>query len=579
MPRSAIVSGCIDFVLPPEAIAGELARIVHHPYLTAGAAPSRQAISPEAFSETELNRKFGLLRDKTGIDFGGYRSSTLYRRIMRRMALARMENLGDYVGRLETDGAELENLCRDVLISVTSFFRDAACFDTIKRAILPEIFKGKPRDEPIRLWVIGCATGEEAYSLAIAIAEFSGEESLDRQTQIFGTDVDEVSISKARVGIYSRNIAEDLSPERLRRFFIERDGGYQVSQQIREMCVFARQNVLADPPFSHLDFVSCRNLLIYLQPVLQKRLIPVFHYALRPGGFLWLGGSESVGNFGELFEAIEYRQKIFRRKAGMPAAASIGLATTTRESNITRPRARTPEGGVADVQREADKLTVAKYAPPSVILDADLEVQQFRGNTNRYLSQPGGKPTTNILKMAREGLLVSLRMALEKARVEGNRIRQEDIHFRTEGDTRSVNLEVIPLGKPGLERCFLVLFEERDQQTSSAAITSAAGNDPAPNDELAHLTQELAATREYMQSLINQHEASAEELQTANEEVQSSNEELQSVNEELQTSKEELQSANEELTTVNEELHIATSSSTAPTTTSIISLPAVSWRW
>jgi two-component system, chemotaxis family, CheB/CheR fusion protein len=554
MPRSAIASGCIDFVLPPEAIAAELARIAHHPYLTAGEAPSREAVSPQAVSETELNRIFGLLRDNIGIDFGGYKSTTLYRRIMRRMVLHRLEILGDYLRMLETDATELQKLCRDVLISVTAFFRDPACFDTIKRAILPEILKGRPPSEPIRVWVIGCATGEEAYSLAIVIAEFLGEQGFDLPVQIFATDVDENAVVRARVGLYSKNIGEDVSPERLRRFFIERDGGYQIVQQIREMCVFARQNVLADPPFSHLDFASCRNLLIYMQPMLQKGLIPVFHYALRPGGFLWLGSSESIGGFGELFEATEPRQKIFKRKPGM-AAASIGLATTTRQSNITRPRARALEGGITDVQREADKLTVAKYAPPSVILNADLEVQQFRGDTNRYLSQPEGKPTTNILKMAREGLLVKLRMALERARIEGARVRQEDVRIKTDSGVRSVNLEVMPLGKPGPERCFLVLFEERDEPSASVTIPPASSNDLAPDDELAHLTQELAATRDYMQSLIDQHEASAEELQTANEEIQSSNEELQSINEELQTSKEELQSTNEELTTVNQELH------------------------
>ncbi len=553
MPRSAIASGCVDFVFAPEEMATELARIANHPYLVT-TSPAQEALSAQTGSENDSRKILGLLYDNTGIDFSGYKSTTLYRRMMRRMLLRRLEKPSEYVRLLETDSGELQSLCRDLLISVTAFFRDPACFDTLKREILPEILRERARGEPIRIWVIGCATGEEAYSLAITLAELASEEGRDIPAQIFATDLNDNGVIKARIGLYSKNIVEDVSPERLRRFFVEVDGGYQVTKQIREMCVFARQNILTDPPFSHLDLVSCRNLLIYMQPILQKRLLPLLHYSLKPDGFLWLGSSESISGFGELFETIEPKQKIFKRRPGV-TPVSISFVTTGPRSREF-PRAFVPSSEVRfpDVQREADKLVAMKYAPPGVILNADLEVQQFRGDTSRYLVMPGGKPTTNILKMAREGLLVPLRAALEKARVEGAQIRQEDVRIRSEGGMRSVDIEVLPLGNTGPERSFLVLFEDRESKDALAVSASVSNGFAASEDELARVTQELAATREYMQSLIEQQEASNEELQSANEEIQSSNEELQSVNEELQTSKEEVQSSNEELSTVNEEL-------------------------
>jgi two-component system CheB/CheR fusion protein len=382
-------------------------------------------VSAEALATSDLNKILRLQREATGVDFTGYKSTTLLRRITRRMLLHGIEGLGDYLRMLQTDLGELQNLCRDILISVTAFFRDPACFETIKLKVLPELLRERDGNDPLRIWVLGCATGEEAYSLAITVAEFAAEHGVEVPTQIFATDLNEHGVIKARVGVYSKNIAEDVSPERLRRFFVETEAGYQVVKQIREMCIFARQNVLADPPFSRLAFVSCRNLLIYMEPVFQKRLIPLLHYALKPGGFLWLGSSESVAGFGNLFETIEPKQKIFRRQPGNPLA-SLGLAPPMWEPReFVRPRPRLAEGGPLDMQREADRLSLAKYAPPGVVLNAELEVQQFRGDTSHYLTQAPGKPTTNVLKMAREGLLIALRSALEQARTEGTSVRQE----------------------------------------------------------------------------------------------------------------------------------------------------------
>ena len=554
MPRSAVAAGCIDFVLAPDGIAEELARIARHPYVAHEDRPAPEVVSKESPAESDLSKILRLLHDTTGVDFTGYKSTTLYRRITRRMLLHRIEELGDYVHMLQIDGDELQSLCRDVLISVTAFFRDAACFETIKHKVLPEIFRDRSRTEPVRVWVPGCSSGEEAYSLAITISEFAAEQEVKVPVQIFATDLNEHSITKARLGLYSKNIAQDVSAERLSRFFVETEDGYQVAKQIREMCIFARQNVLTDPPFSHLDMVSCRNLLIYMEPDFQKRLLPLLHYSLRGGGYLWLGNSETVTGFGDLFETIEPRQKIFQRKAGTPASvAFVAPAFESREFVQRRPRP--PESNALETQREADRLAVTKYAPPGVLLNAELEVQQFRGDTSPYLAQALGKPITNVLKMAREGLLVALRSALDEVRTEGKSVRQEGVHIRFDASMRNVNLEVLPLGRPGPERSFLVFFEDSDRQYFPPKATGVPSvGDLSADDEVTRLTQELAATREYMQSLIEQHEASNEELQSANEEIQSSNEELQSVNEELQTSKEEIQSANEELTTVNDEL-------------------------
>ena len=464
MPQRAIASGCIDFVLRPEQIAGELERIRKHPYLS-GARPQSQQLVSESSSQSELNKILALLHDTIGVDFTGYKSTTLYRRISRRMVLHRLDSFGDYLKLLKNAAAELQNLTRDILICVTAFFRDPACYDTIKTQILPEIFADRGRAEPVRVWVVGCAGGEEAYSLAITIAEYQEENRFEVPVQIFASDLNENEVTKARAGKYLKSIVEDVLPERLRKFFTETDSGYQIIKRIREMCVFARQNVLADPPFSRLDLVSCRNLLIYMQPVLQKRLIPLLHYSLRPGGFLWLGASENISGFGELFETIEPRHKIFKRKQGMPPLG-IGFTTQFRwqSSDFPPPRDRSLEAGATNVQREADRLALAKYAPPNVLLNADFNVQQFRGDTNLYLALPRGKPTTNVLKMAREGLLIPLRTSLEQARSQLKPLRLEKLRIKSDSGFRPANLEIVPLKGISSEQSYLVFFEETERQ-------------------------------------------------------------------------------------------------------------------
>ena len=558
MPRSAIAAGCVDFVLPPDEIAQEIARIARHPYV----APAAEA----DVAEPTLGRVLEQLRFTTGVDFSNYKRNTLHRRITRRVVLHKMEDLGAYVRFLQSNPAEVEALYQDVLISVTSFFRNPEAFEALKGNVFPRLTQGRSRHEPVRIWVLGCSTGEEAYSIAITFAEFAEASGRQIPLQLFATDLNGVGIEKARAGIYSKTITQDVSPERLRRFFVEVDGHSRISRSIRDLCIFARHNVLSEPPFSRIDLISCRNVLIYLEPSLQQRVLATLHYALNPRGFLWLGGSETIGAYRDLFEMEDTRQKVYVRKPGATPVAVAPLPTLRG----AEPRAASQPGREvaapgADPQREADRLALARYAPASVLINADLEITQFRGETSPYLAPSPGKASFNLLKMLREGLLVGVRGAVHKAKRDEAPAREEGLRVKSNGGYRKVNVQVIPFrGNSGTAQFFLVLFEGAAQgpepHTAQARQESAKARPHgrrelgAAEGEIARLKQELAATREYLQSVIEQQEAANEELQSSNEEVQSANEELQSTNEELETSKEEIQSSNEELATVNEEL-------------------------
>jgi len=562
MPRSAIASGAVDLVMAPKDIARELARIARHPYVAVRAAdkPPRPAAPPQ----TDLESVLALLRQGTGVDFAQYKFNTLVRRINRRMVLQRLDSLKQYVELLQRNPAELEGLYQDILINVTDFFRNPEAFETLKTVVLPRLMHERRRNDPLRIWSIGCSTGEEAYSLAMVVAEFLGEANNPLQVQIYATDLNGTAIDRARLGFYARSAVQDVSPERLRRFFIESEGGYRISKSIRDMCVFARQNVLSDPPFSRMDLIACRNVLIYIEQQRQRKLVPMLHYALKPQGFLFLGSSETIGSYRDLFEAEDAKHKIYSKKLAPVRvdAAIIGAgAPTTSTSYLERRAERTREGmpdSAGELQREADRILLSRYAPAGVLVNDDLDVLQFRGDTGMYLAPAPGKASLNLLKMAREGLMVALRGAIHRARREDGTVQEEGVRVRANGGYREVNLSVIPVSGAGMVgRCFLVLFD--DPAAARAPVLPVRAEDPLtatvePDRQLHRLNQELAATREYLQSVIEQQEAANEELQSANEEVQSANEELQSINEELETSKEEIQSSNEELTTVNEEL-------------------------
>jgi two-component system CheB/CheR fusion protein len=560
MPRSAVATGAIDFVLPPEEIGRELGRIAGHPYVAHAA-----TLVPEDAFESIVE----VLHEATGVDFSSYKRNTLHRRITRRMVLHKCTNSREYRALLASNPGEVGALYQDVLIGVTSFFRNPEAYEALKATVFKRLAGNRSRNDPVRIWALGCSTGEEAYSLAMDFVEFSEETGQHLTLQVFATDLNAAGVEKARAGIYPKGIAQDVSPERLRRFFVEVDGSYRICKPIRDMCVFARQNVLADPPFSRMDLVACRNLLIYMEPVLQQRVIPLLHYALRSDGFLWLGSSETIGSYRELFDLLDPKHKIYAKKAAVHVPVSVpphrSLVPVATAVAGARPPGRDPVPGL-EAQREADRIVIARYGPPGVVLDANHEIIQFRGDTSPYLSPAPGKASLNLLKMLREGLMVAVRDAIARAKKEGLPVREEGLRVRSNGGWRDVDIAVVPIrGAEPAGASVLVLFEETAghitarlrQREIDAEFREA--NDPARDAdaverENARLKQELAATRDYLQSVIEQQEAANEELQSANEEVQSANEELQSINEELETSKEEIQSANEELATVNDEL-------------------------
>ena len=606
MPRSAIAAGCVDFVLAPRAIAAELARIAKHPLIAIAGADAASAMHSEVEREADqhddqdaplasgghgtprtgsqqakreaavtadspaaggdaFKKVLLLLRNHCGVDFSLYKSNTIQRRVMRRLILNKHQTLAEYAIFLKGNGKELDALYSDVLISVTSFFRNPEAFDTLKQKVFPQLLAQRNRDEPVRVWVLGCSTGQEAYSLAMTFAEAATDEPHAAKLQIFATDLNEALLDKARHGLYSMSLAQDVSPERLRRFFVEEQGGYRVIRSLREQVVFARQNVMSDPPFSRMDLIACRNLLIYLEPDLQKKIFPAFHYALKPGGFLFLGASESIGQFTELFAPADKKQKIFCKKAAptpafrlpLPSARESQPSPGQRASALTRaPLLPDAVQGEFNAQREADRISVSQFAPPGVLINAEGQVLQFRGATGAYLTPPTGKASFDVLKMAREGLMLPLRAAINKAKRDKKPVRREGLRVGHDGDARATTLQIIPLRNIN-EQCFLILFEDADATSNQRAVVTASPPVAAKREvasRIAELERELTETREYLQSIQEQNEAANEELQASSEEVQSANEELQSINEELETSKEELESSNEELTTINDEI-------------------------
>jgi two-component system CheB/CheR fusion protein len=568
MPQSAIAAGCVDFVLPPDAIARELARIRDHPYLAPSSSSRTAELVPDG--DPQLKNVLHLLRTANGVDFSDYKPATVKRRILRRMALHKVGELKEYVQFLRHHPAEAEALYEDMLIKVTSFFRDPDAFEALKTEVFPTILKHRSPEEPVRVWVPGCSTGEETYSQAIALLEFLGGRSADIPIQCFGTDLGQRGIEKARAGIYPESIAADVSPERLRRFFVNVESGYRINKTIRDMCVFARQNLLQDPPFSRIDVISCRNVLIYLGPVLQKRIMPIFHYALKPRGFLMLGGAEGIlGTASNLFELMDRKHKIYCRKS-IASGLHLDFAASRYSSeagNSSGKEAPQREGSVhlLDLHKEADRILLTKYAPAAVVINDDLEVLESRGHAGLYLELAPGRASFNVLKMAREGLLFDLQVAINEAKKEkeGVPVRKENVQIERNGEVRDVNLEITAFKViSNRERHFLIMFEDsRPAGRAELAETVAGetklgkGGKEKRSNQTSHLKQELAATKRYLHSIVEDKEASNEELQAANEEILSSNEELQSTNEELQTAKEELESTNEELHTVNEELH------------------------
>ncbi len=582
MPRSAAATGCVDFVLSPEKIAEEIARIISHPASTknrAAANAKRRRVNangesgvarwgrrlsngiawPVPPADINLRKIFLLLRTKTGTDFTFYKMNTIRRRLARRMAANKVKGLESYAKLLREHPAEIETLYQDLLIHVSSFFRNPASYEILKRKVFPKLVKAHSGSDAMRFWVAGCSTGQEAYSLAMAYTEFCEQSPVQVPIQIFATDVNGAVLDRARAGRYVKAEIENVSAVRLKKFFLQENGHYRVQKPIRDMVVFAQHNLLTDPPFTRVDLVTCRNVLIYFDATLQEKIIPTFHYAMKPDGFLWLGASESIGQFGNLFAPVDKANRIYSKK---PTATWLRLERPpllppNRIATTPIPLAtRTQEFNAHDAQKEADRVTLAKYTPVSVLVNEDLEVLQFRGDTSQYLGLPSGKATFSLTKMARDGLAMPLQKLVQRAKKENRIVREKGVRFSGRG--RVVNLEAVPL-KNLKAQCFIIFFEKPPRAAKRDAFADAipyANNAKSKLDlkQAAELKQELDEMREQLHSIQEEHETAVEELQASNEEVQSSNEELQSLNEELETSNEELESANEELTTLNEEL-------------------------
>jgi two-component system, chemotaxis family, CheB/CheR fusion protein len=569
MPRSAIATGLVDYELPPAEMPAQLIAYATHAF--GHPRPSTTGDAPK--TESALKKIFVLMRAQTGHDFSQYKPSTINRRIVRRMAVHQIDVIDSYVKYLQQTPPEVESLFRDLLIGVTSFFRDPEAFQVLEEQSIPKLFDDKPAGSVVRVWSPGCSSGEEAYSIAILLQERMQALKQSYTVQLFATDIDSRAIATARAGLYPASIAADLSPERLARFFTaESDGSaYRIHKGIRDMLVFSEQNVIKDPPFSKLDLISCRNLLIYLGAELQKKLIPLFHYALKPGGMIFLGTSEGVGEFVELFAVLDRKSKLYQRKEdfhGMDRAAPGRFLPPMTATDAVLPRGarKTVFPAKLPIRELTEQALLQQFVPSSALVNDQGDILYLHGRTGMYLEPaPGAAGISNIVKMAREGLGRDLTMALQKAAGTEAIVRCPGLRVKTNGQFTLVNLTVCPVAVGSAatpaSHLYLVILEDAPspapESVQQAAVPASAEASCAESDaeaRIAALKQELRSKDEYLQSTHEELESSNEELKSSNEEMQSVNEELQSTNEELETSKEELQSVNEELGTVNNEL-------------------------
>ncbi len=586
MPRSAVEAGIVDFQLKPEDMPIKMMEVIKA--MKNGNVPENQREKQETGQnspdeekcESEIFQKIlSLLRVRKNTDFTYYKQTTIRRRILRRVALKEKEGPAEYLEYLRKNKQEQDVLYQDLLIPVTSFFRDPKIFNNLCSSVIPGIIKNNPIDQDIRIWTAACSTGEEVYSIAICLLEFleknrskdSNEEN--RKIQIFGTDISEPAIVKARAGIYKRNELDGLSAARLDKYFTKIDGSYQIKKEVREICIFAPHNFLKDPPFGKMDLITCRNVLIYMEPYLQKKALTTFHYALRKKGFLLLGKSETISSVPELFAVVEKQDKLFSRKDR--PGKFMPVASQRKEENFRYVNhGEKTEKKSTNFQKTADNFILDNYAPSGVVVNEAMEIVHFRGNTGKYLEQSSGKPTHNLLKLAKMGLSFELRNILHKVKNESdnppdnfsesnskertkgaqsrNSVVKKNIPLEVNGQQHYIDIEAIYLTDV-VEPHYLLLFH--DHGNLDAKNVKPASLDKDEKDVRIHqLEKELSQAREDMRSITEDQEASNEELQSANEELQSSNEEMQSLNEELETSKEELQSMNEELVVVNQEL-------------------------
>ena len=554
-PHWPATAGMVDLVLSPAEIGQELSKLSRDTDAFAEMQVGSAAIRD---TDESLLSVIQLLRKATGIDFTHYKISTIKRRIIRRMLLYKLGDLKAYYEYLKRHANEITVLYHDLLINVTCFFRDLDSMEYLRKTILPQVLKGKSSEEQVRIWVPACSTGEEAYSLAILITEIQEESGSKIPIQIFGTDLSEIAISKARLGVYSPSDVADMADIRISKFFVRTENNnFRVHKRIRDLCVFAQHNVFKDPPFSRLDLISCCNFFIYLDNVLQQKCAALYYYALNPNGYLILGKSETISSFGQqLFSQVEKRFKVYKKKSnGSPKVmAEINYRLPAPEITETAERKRAtvePQPEITGLEKTVDDILYAKYIPAAVVINQEMEILQFRGSTNLFLEPSRGKASFNLLKMARPELTFDLRNCIHKAQTTQASVCKTGVRFKIKDQEHTVTLEAVPIPSNNEDRLILVIFEEQQPQRSGGVA------DFSRDETVRRLQEELTTVRNDMQAIIDEHEANKEELQSANEEIISSNEELQSINEELETSKEEVESANEELTAINAELQMS----------------------
>ena len=559
MPNSAVASSVVDLVLPVDQIPGRLVELSRYQDgLDAATEDGRSArrAKQAAARQDEIS---AILRARVGHDFAGYKAKTFFRRVQRRMQVRSVHDIDAYTALLRQGEDEAASLFRDLLISVTGFFRDTDAFAALAQRVIPALFEGRGANDTVRIWVPGCATGEEAYSLAILASEHSAGRTGGPRVQIFATDIDEAALGVARSGRYPAAMMEDVSPKRLARFFVSDGATYAVSKEMRELCVFSLHSVIRDAPFSRIDMVSCRNLLIYMGGQLQEHVIPLFHYALRPGGFLFLGVSETVSKYAELFAADDKSHRIYRRRD----TAAIGLHLQIKTASPGAQRNWQPAslshwrqpGGTSELRQMANAIAAEQLAPPHLLVNADGDIVYQSANLGAFLEPSPGVPSRQLLSMARRGLRLDLRAALREATEKRRRVQRPRVEMELNGTRQAVTLTVAPLPqRDGFDALFMVAFAESEPATHRAAKTVPGGTDMGHAQLVEQVENELRETRERLQSTTEEYETATEELKSSNEEMVSVNEELQSTNEELETSKEELQSVNEELRTSNLEL-------------------------
>ena len=562
MPRNSIASDHVDLVIPPAEIALELGRLGRQFARPEVRSLEEGIISPD--EEQSFQRILQMIRSFSGLDLRQYKPETVRRRLARRMLLRRMDHLSQYYRFLQTRNDEMLTLQEDVLINVTRFFRDPGLWESLRTNVLPALFEDRLEERPIRVWCAGCSTGEEAYSLAISLLEFLSQHGLHTPIQIFGTDVSEQSIETARFAVYPETLLSDVSPERLRRYFVKADRGYQVSKRVRDACVFARQNLANDPPFSHIDLLSCRNVMIYFNQALQRQVMVTFHYALEPGGYILLGTSEGLRDYGEIFSPVDRKHKIYlktgaslpfhyevRRHYGLPKEMAALSSLSPGESTAW------PE---LELQRAADRIVLSRFGPPGLVVDEHMNVLQSRGQISQFMEITPGAVAWNLLRILRNGLAIEVNIVMQRAIVENVPVTSVTTIMGEETGEQTIQIDVVPITAAAAPRprCFLVLFQEL-AKTDGSPVEQLALPQLTQDEKdrlIAKLRSELNSTRFHLQSLVEERDARNQELVSANEEIQSANEELQSTNEELETTKEELQSANEELQTVNDELQL-----------------------